>query len=416
MGMTLTEKIIARAAGLPSAQPGMIVAVRVDRLMINDMLAPAVFRKFESLGAEAVVHPEHILVCLDHKVPPDTTAGADVCRSIREFCRAHGMQGFLEIGRHGIGHQVMCEGFTRPGEIAVGTDSHAPTYGGLGALGFGINSSDAAVAMASGKIWVRVPESIRVTFTGSLSGAATAKDVSLYMQNLGTGDFFNYKDLEISGPGAHALSVSSRLTIANMAAEMDIKACLFEPDEIVADYMGDSFGCDLRADEDARYAAAFEIDLHGIEPLVACPHSNKNIRPVREVRGMPIQQVVLGSCTNGRLEDLQQAAQILKGRTVHPNVRLIVVPASQKILTEATAQGVMETILRAGAVVLPPSCAGCGAFGPGKLGAGERCVSTTTRNFRGRIGSIDSEVFLSSAYTAAASAVAGYVEDPGKYL
>lgn len=416
MGQTLTQKIIARAADLERVSPGQIVGVTVDRMMINDALAPAVFKKFESLGAEKVLYPERILVCLDHKVPAESAAVADSQNKVRKFCKEHGLVGFREIGRHGIGHQVMCEDFTRPGEIAVGTDSHAPMYGGLGALGCGINSSDAAVAMASGKIWLSVPEAVRVVLKGSLRRGATAKDVSLAMQLLGDPSEFNYCNIEVMGDGLSSISASGRLTIANMAAELDIKACIFEPDAIIADYMGDSAGCDLKADPDAIYLRTHTIDLNGIEPLIACPHSNRNVKPVREVRGIPIQQVVLGSCTNGRLEDLQQAAELLKDHPIHPDVRMIVVPASQRVLTEATALGVTEILLRAGATLLPPSCSGCGAFGCGKIGAGERSVSTTTRNFKGRIGSMESEVYLASAYTAAASAIAGCIESPERFL
>ena len=416
MGQTLTEKIIARAAGVPHVSPGEIVGVEVDRLMINDALAPTVITKFESLGVEDVVHPERILVCLDHKAPPENVAVADSYCRIRAFCRKHGMDGFLEIGRHGIGHQVMCEGFTRPGEVAVGTDSHAPMYGGMGALGCGINASDAAVALATGKIWMCVPEAVQVVLTGRLRPGCTAKDLSLRMLNLDDTETFLYRNLEVVGPGVRTLSAGQRMTIANMAAEMDVKACIVEPDETIAAYLGDGAGCDIRADEDAVYAKTFTVDLDQIEPLIACPHSNHNVRPVREVRGLQVDQVVLGSCTNGRLEDLIQAAQVIGQRKIHPNVRMLVIPASQKVFTEATAMGVTETLLRAGATFVTPSCAACGANGPGKLGAGERCVSTTNRNFKGRIGSTESEVFLASPYTAAATALAGHIESADRYL
>jgi 3-isopropylmalate/(R)-2-methylmalate dehydratase large subunit len=413
---TLSEKIIARAAGLSTVSPGQIVGVSVDRMMINDRMAPIVFDYFKSLCVESVVNPERILISVDHRVPPATVALADTLRDIRSFCKNHGLAGFGEIGRHGIGHQIMCEDFTHPGEIAVGTDSHAPMYGGLGALACGINASDAAVVMATGKMWMCVPESVRVLFEGTLNRGTTAKDIALFMQNLDDTENFIYRDLEIGGAGALALSVSGRLVISNMAAEMEAKACIFVPDEKVAEYLGDGLGCDLRSDSDAVYERTYTIDIAKIEPLLACPHSLRNIRPVRELRGLPIQQAFLGSCTNGRLEDLIQAAEILEGRAVHPDVRLIVVPASQKVFTEATALGVTETLLRAGAAFITPSCASCAGSGPGLIGGGERCVSTTNRNFRGRMGSPDSEVYLASAYTVAAAAVAGCVESPERFL
>jgi 3-isopropylmalate/(R)-2-methylmalate dehydratase large subunit len=416
LGQTLSEKIISRAAGLRGVSPGEIVGVSVERLMINDRMAPIVFEYFESLRTKNIVGAERILICIDHRVPPATVALADTLRDTRAFCKKHGLTGFGEIGRHGIGHQVMCEDFTHPGEIAVGTDSHAPMYGGLGALACGINASDAAVAMATGKMWMSVPASVHVLFEGRLNRGATAKDIGLYMQNLDDTENFIYRNLEIDGPGAHTLSVSGRLAISNMATEMEAKACIFVPDEKVAEYLGDDAGCDLKPDAGAVYERTFTVDLAKIEPFLACPHSVRNIKPVRELRGMPIHQAFLGSCTNGRVEDLIQAAEILKGRSVHPDVRLIVVPASQKVFTEATALGVTETLLRAGAAFLTPSCASCAGSGPGLLGGGERCVSTTNRNFRGRMGSQDSEVYLASAYTIAAAAVAGSIECPERFL
>lgn len=416
MGLTLTEKIIARATGLKSVSPGEIVGVSVDRLMINDALAPAVIKNFERLGVEQVADPGRVVVCLDHKIPPENVTVADTYCRIRAFCKKYGLTGLGEIGRHGIGHQVMCEGFTRPGEIAVGTDSHAPMYGSMGALGCGINASDAAVALATGKIWMCVPESVRIVFEGELPYGSTAKDVGLFMQTLDETKNFIYRNLEITGPGLKSISAGGRMTIANMAAEMDVKACIIEPDETLAEYLGDETDCDMRADADAAYAKTFTVDLGKIEPLIACPHSNHNVKPVREVIGLPINQVVLGSCTNGRIEDLLQAAELLKGRSIHPDVRMLVIPASQKVFTEATALGITETLLRAGAAFVTPSCAACGVNGPGKIGAGERCVSTTNRNFKGRIGSTESEVFLASAYTAAASAIAGKIECAATFL
>lgn len=326
------------------------------------------------------------------------------------------MEGFREIGRHGVGHQLMCENFTLPEEVAVGTDSHSTMYGGLGALACGINASDAAVIMASGKMWLRVPGSVKVTLTGRLKQPCTAKDISLYMQILDDYENFNYRMIEVVGQGAKALPVDGRLVIANMAAEMEAKGCIFPADEAVDDYLGRPRQSHLQSDNDAVYEKEFSINLSELKPLVACPHSTTNIKTVEAVRGIPIHQAFLGSCTNGRLEDLQEAAKILKGRQVHPDVRLIVVPASQKVLLEATEQGLTELFLKAGAAVMLPSCASCAGNGPGMIGRGERCISTTNRNWRGRMGSPDSEVYLASPYTVAASAVAGCIESPEKYL
>ena len=289
-------------------------------------------------------------------------------------------------------------------------------YGGLGALACGINARDAAVIMASGKMWLRVPGSVKVTLTGRLKQPCTSKDISLYMQILDDYENFNYRMIEVVGQGAESLPVDGRLVIANMAAEMEAKGCIFPADKAVDDYLGRPRQFHLQSDNDAVYEKEFSINLSELKPLVACPHSTTNIKTVEAVRGIPIHQAFLGSCTNGRLEDLQEAAEILKGRKVHPDVRLIVVPASQKVLIEATEQGLTELFLKAGAAVMLPSCASCAGNGPGMIGRGERCISTTNRNWRGRMGSPDSEVYLASPYTVAASAVAGCIESPEKYL
>lgn len=416
MGQTIVEKIIARAAGLEKVRVGDIVSVVVDRLMINDLLAPTVFGYFDSLGAKDVARPERILVGVDHRVPPADTKNADnLCRT-RQFCRDHKLSGFKEIGRHGIGHQLMCENFTRPYEIAVGTDSHATMYGGVGALACGVNSSDAAVALATGKIWLKVPESARITLHGKLPPHVTAKDIALRMQTLDSTDEFNYKAIEIAGDGAKSLTLDSRLVIANMAVETEAKCCVVSPDESICAYFGIPSSDLLLSDESSSYAAEYDMDLSILEPLAACPHSVSNVKPVRDIRGIPIQQTFIGSCTNGRIEDFKQAAEILSGRQVHPDVRLIIVPASQSVMLEATRLGLIELFLNAGAAIMVPSCASCAGSGPGVLGHGERCVSTTNRNWRGRMGSLDSEVFLASAYVAAASAVSGCIELPSRYL
>lgn len=416
MGQTIIEKIIARASGNATVQPGSIVDVKVDRLLINDLLGPTVFKNFISLGKNEIVNPERIVFCIDHRVPPADVKVAENLSYSRKFCKSHNLSGFGEIGRHGIGHQVMCENFTKPGEIAVGTDSHSTMYGGLGALACGINSADAAVIMATGKMWMKVPESVRVKLKGSLQKGVTSKDISLKMQTLAPIEYFIYKAIEFTGDGADALSVESRLVIANMVAEMGAKCGIIPPDRKVGEYLDMPDIEYIASDDDAVYVSEFEIDVKNMNPLIACPHFMNNVKEVKEVRGLPIHQAFLGSCTNGRIEDFQQAAEILKERKVHPDVRLIVVPASQKVYTEATELGLTEIFLKAGAAIMIPSCASCAGNGPGVLAAGERCVSTTNRNWKGRMGSTESELFLASAYTVAASAVAGVIEEPSKYI
>lgn len=415
MGKTIIEKIIAAAAGTDAVSPGDILDVNVDRLLINDLLGPTVFQNFESLHSETIVNQDRILFGIDHRVPPADVKLAENLKFSRDFCHKHKLSGYGEIGRHGIGHQLMCENFTRPGEVAVGTDSHATMYGGLGALACGINSADAAVIMATGKMWMMVPESVKINLRGSLSKGVTAKDISLRMQTLAPVDAFIYKAIEIGGDGAEKLSVSSRLVLANMIAETGAKCGIIAPDEKVREYLNEEIDL-VTSDPDAVYCDTYEIDVASMEPLIACPHAMNNVKTVNEVTGTPIQQAFLGSCTNGRIEDLLQAAEILRGRHVHPDVRLIVVPASQEVYKQATKMGLTELFLEAGAAIMIPCCASCAGNGPGVLAAGERCISTTNRNWRGRMGSPDSEVYLASAYTVAAAAVSGVIESPIKYL
>lgn len=392
--------------------------VNVDRLFINDFQGPTVFSQFQTLNAKTVIRPERILFGLDHRVPPADVKSANNQKICRQFCRDHGIERFSEIGRHGIGHQMMVEHFTRPGEVALGTDSHATMYGALGTLACGITSSDAAVIMATGKIWLQVPASIRINITGTLAPGVTAKDLSLAMIKLAPINQFIYKAVEIGGECVHGLSVSSRLTIANMAAEMGVKCSVIEADEKTLEFVGcteQECHIDL-PDPDAVYEQVFTLDASAIEPLIACPHNVDQVRKISQVAGLEVDQVFLGSCTNGRIEDIEQALEILDGRKVHQRVRLIVVPASQEVMLEAVQKGYIEKLLKAGAAIMTPSCASCAGAGAGLIGDGERAVATTNRNFKGRMGSPNSEVFLASAYAAAAAAVSGRICDPREFL
>lgn len=415
MGHTIVEKIIAAHAGLAEVHPGDIVDVKVDRLMINDSNGPTVFKNFRELGAKKIVDQERILVAIDHRVPPFEQKQADNINTCRMFCREHEMCGFREIGRHGIGHQMMCEKFVRPGEIAVGTDSHSTMYGGMGALGCGINSADAAVIMATGTMWMMVPESVLVELKGRPKKGVTAKDIALRLQTMATVDHFVYKAIELTGEYAHEMSVSSRLVIANMLCETGAKCGILPPDQVTADYLGEEV-CRLSSDPDAVYSERYVIDLDELEPVLACPHMVSNVKKVTEVEGTKIHQAFLGSCTNGRIEDFLQAAEILRGRKVHPNVRMIVVPGSQSVYLEMTKMGLTELFTECGAAVMSPSCASCGGFGPGVIGDGEVCISTTNRNWLGRMGPKTSSVYLGSAYSVTAAAVAGEIVSPLKYL
>lgn len=416
MKQTIAEKIIAKHAGLPEVHPGQIVNVVVDRLLVNDMNAPTTFRSFEQLGVDRVAYPERVLIGIDHQVPPSDVKVANNLVRDREFCNKYKLPLFTEIGRHGVGHQVMVENFTRPDEIAVGTDSHATTYGGLGCIASGCNSSDAAVIMATGKMWLKVPETILVELKGRPRKGVSAKDIALAIQLLGSLVDFNYKCVEYRGEYAHEMSVSSRLTICNETCETGAKCGIFPADQIVADYVGDNKAFYLDSDPDAEYCARYEIDLDKLEPSLACPHEVNNVHPIGDVVGTKVHQCYLGSCTNGRMQDFREAAEILKGRKVHPDVRLIVVPASQKIYRELITSGLAELFMDAGACILGPSCASCGGQGEGVIGFGEVCVSTTNRNWKGRMGDPSSFVYLASPYIVAASAVDGVITDPRKYL
>lgn len=415
---TLTEKIFARALRRDNVKANDIVNVPVDRLLINDFVGAIVFRHFESLGAEAIVNSDHILLGIDHRIPPADVGFADNLKFCRDKCKQYHIERFAEIGRHGIGHQLMVENFVLPGEVALGTDSHSTMYGGIGAFATGITSSDAAVIMATGEIWLQVPATIRVNVHGQLNKGVTAKDLSLKVLTLAPLHTFIYKAIELGGDGIEALSISGRLAVANMLAETGAKSIIMAADEKTAAFIGKSPGeFEMGSpDADAQYETTYEVDAAELPPLLSYPHMPENVKPIKEAEGLPIHQAFLGSCANGRIEDLEQALEILRGRKVHKDVRLIVVPASQEVMLEATRRGIVEELLVAGAAIMTPCCASCAGSGPGIIGAGERCISTTNRNFKGRMGSTDSEVFLGSAYSVAAAAICGYITDPRPFM
>ena len=417
MGRTIIEKIFARAAGKP-VNPGEIADISVDRLFINDFQGAIVFSQFKTLNVQTVINPERILVGLDHRVPPADVVSANNQKICRDFCNDYGIDRFSEIGRHGIGHQQMIEHFTLPGEVALGTDSHATMYGALGTLSCGITSSDAAVIMATGRIWLQLPGTIRINVVGKLGTGVTAKDLSLAMIKLAPANDFVYKAIEIGGACIHDMSIAGRLVLANMAAEMNVKCAVIEADDRTLEFVGcTDRECEIvHSDPDATYDREFTIDASTLEPLVACPHNVDQVKKVSDVAGLEVDQVFFGSCTNGRIEDIEQVLEILDGKKVHKRVRMLVVPASQKVMLEAVQKGYIEKLIQAGAAILTPSCASCAGAGAGLIGDGERAVATTNRNFKGRMGSQNSEVFLSSAYVAAAAAVTGHFCDPRQFL
>ncbi|HFD38696.1 MAG TPA: 3-isopropylmalate dehydratase large subunit [Anaerolineae bacterium] len=418
MGFTLAEKILAAHGGKP-VRAGQFVDVRVDVVLANDITAPIAIREFERLGVERVFDPERVVMVNDHFAPNKDIKSAQQCQTVRRFARSQRMPHFYDVGRMGIEHVLLPEqGLVLPGDVVVGADSHTCTYGALGAFATGMGSTDIAVAMATGQIWMRVPETIRVVYGGELQPWVGGKDLILYtIGQIGVSGA-RYKAIEFAGPAA-ALSMAGRFTMANMAIEAGAKAGLFAVDRATLDYVegrADRPFTVYEADADAEYAQVLEIDVGQIEPQVAFPHLPENVRPVSQAGEVPIDQVVIGSCTNGRLEDLRVAAQVLRGRRVHPDVRCIVIPGSQQVYLDALREGLVETLIEAGAIVSTPTCGPCLGGHMGVLAAGERAVSTTNRNFRGRMGHPDSEVYLAGPAVAAASAVAGRIVHPGSLV
>lgn len=413
--LTLAEKLISRNTGT-QVRAGEIVSVRADRLMINDYVGDMVFSALEEMNCTQLVRPEGVYLAIDHNLPSFTVAAADKMVRFREKARQYHIPHMTKVGRHGVGHQLMVEQFVQPLEIALGTDSHATMYAGLGAFSCGITTSDAIAVLTTGKVWLKVPETLRIRVTGTLPRGVTAKDLSLCMLNVFDSEQYNYRAVEIVGDTIDGLSVDSRLVIANMMAESGAKCAVFEADESAYAYARTPMGERLASDEGAVFAGEAEIDASQLVPVLACPDAVNNVHSVDRVPAKGVDQVFIGSCTNGRLEDLIQAAEILEGRRVAEHTRLLVTPASQQVALEAERGGVLQILMQAGAVILPSSCASCAGHGPGLIGRGECCVSTTNRNFRGRMGSMDAEVYLSSAYTAAACAVTGEITDPRIFL
>jgi 3-isopropylmalate/(R)-2-methylmalate dehydratase large subunit len=415
--MTLTEKILAAHVGAETVHAGQFVEVDVDLVLSNDITAPIAVREFETLGVARVFDPERVVIVLDHFTPNKDIKSAEQNRVVRDFARAQGLPHFFDVGCMGIEHVLLPEqGLVVPGDVVVGADSHTCTYGALGAFATGMGSTDIAVAMATGQIWMRVPETVRVVFEGELQPWVGGKDLILYtIGQIGVAGAL-YQVIEFAGPAIEALSMDGRLTMANMAIEAGAKAGLFEVDEATLDYLDGRARRPhhaFRPDAGVTYARVVEIDASEVEPQVAYPHLPENVRPASQAGEVCLDQAVIGSCTNGRLEDLRVAAQVLSGRRVHPDVRCIVIPGSQQVYLDAVREGLVEVFVEAGAAVSTPTCGPCLGGHMGVLAAGERAVSTTNRNFRGRMGHPDSEVYLAGPAVAAASAVAGRLVDPG---
>ena len=416
MGMTMTQKILARAAGLDHVEAGQLIEARLDMVLGNDITTPVAITEFEKAGFSQVFDQEKIAIVLDHYTPCKDIKSAQLCMQARDFARKHQITNFFDVGQMGVEHALLPEkGLCAPGEVIVGADSHTCTYGALGAFSTGIGSTDMAAGMATGRLWFKVPNAIKVTLTGQLQPHVSGKDVILHLIGMIGVDGALYQSLEFTGEGVGSLSMDDRFTISNMAIEAGGKNGIFPVDEKTMEYINGRVNrpCEaFVADPDAHYVREVVIDLNQLEPTVAMPHLPENTKVVSEVAGLPIQQVVIGSCTNGRINDLRIAAAVMKGKKVNDRVRCVVIPATQEIMLQAMKEGLIETFIQAGAAVSTPTCGPCLGGHMGVMAEGERAVSTTNRNFVGRMGHVTSEIILASPAVAAASAIAGCVADP----
>jgi len=420
MGMTITEKILARNTGLDIVRPGDLINAKVDIAMANDITAPLAVEEFHKSGATRVFDTERVILVLDHFVPNKDIKSAVQCKAVRNFAKEQNIVHFFDSDEMGVEHALLPEkGLVLPGDLIIGADSHTCTYGGLGAFSTGVGSTDFAAAIITGELWFRVPETIKFIFNGELNPWVGGKDLILHtIGDIGV-DGALYKAMEFSGPAISKLDMSGRLTMANMATEAGAKNGIIEPDEVTREYVSGRARREFEivlGDPDAEYSEIKTYDVSGIEPQVAFPHLPENTRGVSEVGDIPIDQVIIGSCTNGRIEDLRAAAAVLKGRKKDPNTRLIVIPATTNIYRAALDEGLFEIFLDAGAFISPPTCGPCLGGYMGILADGERAVTTTNRNFVGRMGHPESEVYLSNPAVAAASAVLGKIGGPEQVM
>jgi len=418
MGKTFAEKVLGKAAG-QDVKAGQVVTVEPHFCMSHDNAAP-ISKTFKKIGVDKVWNPDHLVIILDHAVPAPTDKHAENHKIIREFVKEQGIKHFYDVNsKGGVCHQIMCqEGFALPGLVMVGSDSHTCTYGAYGAFSTGIGRSEMAATWATGKIWFRVPESMKITVKGTFKKGVSAKDLILKIIGDIKADGADYMSVEFHGPAISQMSLAERMTLCNMGIEMGAKNAVCPPDEKVLEAIKDNAKTDkweaIWADEDAVYAKELEYDLQDLEPGVAKPHTVDNYAPVSEVAGTPIHQAFLGSCTNARIEDLREAASILKGKEVA--VRTIVIPASWKVYRQAMEEGLLDIFLDAGCIINNPGCGPCMGNHEGILAPGEVCISTANRNFKGRMGNKESFIYLASPMTVAASAIKGAIADPREVL
>ena len=416
MGMTLTQKILANHAGLESVTAGQLISAKLDIVLGNDITTPVAVNEFKKAGFDKVFDKDRIAIVLDHFVPNKDIKAAQQSKTCREFACGHCVSHFYDVGKMGIEHALLPEqGVVTAGDCIIGADSHTCTYGALGAFSTGVGSTDMAAGMATGKAWFKVPSAIKFNLTGRLPENCSGKDVILTIIGMIGVDGALYKSMEFVGDGAHTLSMDDRLCICNMAIEAGAKNGIFAVDDITLNYLegrSERKPVIFEADDDAEYEKVIDIDLSKIVPTVACPHLPENTKPAKELSDIKIDQVVIGSCTNGRMEDMETAFAVLKGNKVAEGVRCIIIPATMQIYRECIERGYVTAFIDAGAVVSTPTCGPCLGGYMGILAAGERCIATTNRNFVGRMGHVDSEVYLASPATAAASALTGFIAAP----
>ncbi|MCE5203312.1 MAG: 3-isopropylmalate dehydratase large subunit [Actinomycetia bacterium] len=414
--MTVTEKILASHAGMDEVRPGQLINCRLDLVLANDVTAPIAIKEFRKVGVESVWDPERIALVPDHYTPNKDIKSAEQAKMVREFAREQHITHYYEVGCMGVEHALLPEqGVVVPGDVVIGADSHTCTYGALGAFATGVGSTDAAVGMATGEAWFKVPTSLKFEVTGELGPWVSAKDIILHIIGMIGVDGALYQAMEFTGDTIERLDMDGRMTICNMAIEAGGKSGIIAYDDVTAAYVtgrAEREWTVFSSDGDAEYVRTYSLDASSIKPTVAFPHLPSNTRLAEESRDITVDQVVIGSCTNGRLEDLRVAAGILKGRHVHPHVRAIVIPATQKVWTDAMHEGLFDIFVDAGAAVSTPTCGPCLGGHMGILASGERAVATTNRNFVGRMGDPTSEVYLASPAIAAATAVAGHIALP----
>ena len=420
MGMTMTQKILARAAGVESCRAGELLMCRLDLVLGNDITAPVAINEFEKMGATKVFDPAKIALIPDHFVPNKDIKSATMAKQMRDFAKAQKIVHYYEVGRVGIEHALLPEqGIVAPGEVIIGADSHTCTYGAVGAFSTGVGSTDMAVGMATGECWFKVPEAVKVVLKGKLKPWVSGKDIILHLIGEIGVDGALYQSLEFTGEGVKEIGMDGRLTIANMAIEAGAKNGIFPVDDVCKAYLAERVSrpwTAFEADEDAEYAKVVEIDLDQLDMTVSLPHLPENTKPARECADLAIDQVVIGSCTNGRISDMRVAAQILKGKKVAPYVRCIVIPGTQQVVKTCLEEGLVDIFIDAGAIFTMPTCGPCLGGFCGVLADGERAVSTTNRNFVGRMGHTGSEIILASPAVAAASAIMGRVATPEEVM